>query len=45
MEEKIKKYYTFITVFFILVIALVSLFLYHARREALALVKKHYDAQ
>jgi len=45
MEEKIKKYYTYITAFCILVLALLSLLLYHARQEALVLVKEQYNEQ
>ena len=45
MEQKIKKYYILISSFFILVIVILSFLLYHARQEALALVKEQYNEQ
>ena len=45
MKEKIRKYYTLITAFFILVIVALSLLLYHARQEVLILIKDQYNEQ
>jgi len=45
MKERIKLYYTFISLFFILVIVVLSLLLYRARQEALVLIKEQHNEQ
>ena len=45
MKKRIKKYYTFITAFFILIVVVLSVLLSHARLQGLELVKKQYNEQ
>ena len=45
MKERIRKYYTLITAFFILVIVALSLLLHQARQEVLVLLKQQYNQQ
>ena len=45
MEKRIKKYYRIIISLLFLVVLGLSIFLYHARQEALVLVKQQYNEQ